>query len=419
MMKRILSFLVTLCMTVCAFTVADAALGGECGDVNWKLNTATGLLTIYGEGEMDFEDDAPWYSYKDVIKKAVIEDGVEYICSYAFCDCYNLTRVEIGADVCDIDMQVFGFCISLSEIYVDEDNEYYCSVDGNLFDKEKEVMIKYAPGKDAVSYRVPDGTIELENDVFGEMNTLERVEIPSSVEYLDSFNFECSWGLKEICVDEDNKYYCSMDGVLFDKDMTTLIKYPSAKSDTHYGVPDGVECIVSFDWASELKSLYISDSVTKICEEAFWCCENLEKIRIPMGLDLIEDYAFFGCTGLKDVYFEGSEAQWKQIEIGHDNECLTEATIHYSGAATAPMIIDAKVLSTKKIEIELEGYEAGGVVVGIMMDGNKTLAVRNKAVAEKVEIDFDGVTGNKVKIFWWKDLKSLLPLCEAMEVEVD
>ncbi len=75
----------------------DAPASGETGDCSWSFNKNTGTLTISGNGNMDNYEayEAPWYPYKDDIKKVVIEEGVKNTGDFAFYDCASLTSVSL------------------------------------------------------------------------------------------------------------------------------------------------------------------------------------------------------------------------------------------------------------------------------------------------------------------------------------
>ena len=121
-------------------------------------------------------------------------------------------------------------------------------------------------------------------------------------------------------VDPENEYYCSVDGVLFTKDMKQLLFYPLAKDVTEvektasdgktqkvkestYIVPDGVEIIATkaFYKCSVIKEIVLPDSVTEIREKAFFKCSAMENFSIPENVTLIEKDAFGYCSSLKEI----------------------------------------------------------------------------------------------------------------------
>ena len=101
---------------------------------------------------------------------------------------------------------------------------------------------------------------------------------------------------------------------------------------TSISIPNSVTSIghLAFSGCSNLTSITIPDSVTTIGDWAFHSCNSLTSINIPNSVTTIGYCAFYHCDGLTDVYYSGTEAQWKSITIGFSNECLTDATIHYN-----------------------------------------------------------------------------------------
>ena len=89
---------------------------------------------------------------------------------------------------------------------------------------------------------------------------------------------------------------------------------------------------------SSLTSVTIPNSVTYIGENVFARCSSLASVTIPNSVTSIGNMAFYYCSSLKDVYYGGTEERWTTIEIGEENEPLTDATIHY-GAMDSDTIV--------------------------------------------------------------------------------
>ena len=211
---------------------------------------------------------------------AKIPNSVTNIGDRAFCGCTNLTDVTIGNSVTSIEYGAFRYCTSLKEINVDKNNKNYSSVNGVLFNKDKTTLIQYPEGKTDTEYSIPNSVTSIGDSTFYNCTSLTEVTIGSSVTSIDSDAFYGCTNLKEINVNKNNKNYSSANGVLFNKDKTTLIKYPEGKTDIEYSIPN---------------------SVTSIENSAFHYCESLTKVSIGNGVTSIGDRAFLNCAGLKEV----------------------------------------------------------------------------------------------------------------------
>ena len=146
--------------------------------------------------------------------------------------------------------------------------------------------------------------------MFGRLSNLKYIEIPESVEIIpiEEFIYDCR-ALVEINVSDKNQYYASVDGVLYSKDKTVIIAYPEGKNQAHYELPAGVVMI-----APNAFALY-STTVFK-------------EITIPRSVKYIGDNAFAYCASLTDIYYEGTEDEWNEINIVSDT--FDNVTIHYN-----------------------------------------------------------------------------------------
>ena len=242
--------------------------------------------TIKSIGERVFEN-------CEKLTSIIIPDTVTSIEERAFYCCSEMTSIFIPASVSSIGNNAFGNCDKLKEITVSDDNKYYTSNEGVLFDKSMSKLICYPEGKEGTSYTIPESvtslepyalqgsslnTIQLPNKLtliregaLSYMSEISSINIPENVTDIEPNAFAFS-GLTEIKVDENNKHYADKDGVLFDKNLSTLIYYPSSKPGTEYSVPDGVTRIEDYSIVGKpiLQKIIIPDSVTAIGNNAFF-----------------------------------------------------------------------------------------------------------------------------------------------------
>jgi len=133
---------------------------------------------------------------------------------------------------------------------------------------------------------------------FNSCDKLTTMTIPNSITYIGFLNCK---SLASIIVGDNNKNYTSIDGVLFNKSKTELIKYPQGKANTNYIIPDSVKSIdtYAFYGCKNLTSIDIPNSVTSIGQYAFESCTSLTSITIPDSVTSIGKNTFYNCKNAK------------------------------------------------------------------------------------------------------------------------
>ena len=242
----------------------------------------------------------------------IIPDCVEQIGYGAFVNCSNLTSIFIPRSVIRIDTgYLFDGCNKLTEINVASENTEYASQDGVLFSKDKTTLLCCPGGKTGL-YEIPVGVTGIGFGAFDGCSNLERIIIPKSVTriYLGSYSFDGCNKLTEITVVSENTEYSSQDGVLFNKDKTTLLCCPGGKTGL-YEIPFGVTSIGSgaFAYCADLTGITIPESVTSIGRVAFEGCDSLNTILIPDSVNSI-DYGAFICSNLISIDVASQNANY-------------------------------------------------------------------------------------------------------------
>ena len=173
---------------------------------------------------------------------------------------------------------------------------------------------------------IPDSVTSIGDLAFEECFTLTNVTIPDSVTSIGDYAFVDCLDLTAITVAAQNLFYSSANGVLFDKNQTTLIEYPSGKVGSSYAIPYGVTSIgdLAFEECFTLTNVTIPDSVTNIGREGFEDCRDLTSVTIPNSVTSIGDYAFWGCSSLTSIYFAGNAPT-----VGEDAIANTPTTVYY------------------------------------------------------------------------------------------
>lgn len=156
--------------------------------------------------------------------------------------------------------------------------------------------------RNIVNVTISEGVKTIGDGAFGH-SSVATVEIPASLTDVGEPFQRCS-NLKSITVDKDSETYSNDEnGVLFNKDKTVLVRYPSGNERTSYSIPATVRTVHNraFLDCPKLTGVTIPESVTSIEEFAFYSCGSLESVVIPEGVTTIERDAFAFCYKLVSV----------------------------------------------------------------------------------------------------------------------
>jgi hypothetical protein len=120
---------------------------------------------------------------------------------------------------------------------------------------------------------------------FGETQKITEINIPKKVSEIDSSAFAALNGedkIEAINVDAENANYASEDGVLYNKDKTVLLRYPSGKKDESFAVPDSVIEIGenAFRYCSLVQRITMNNNLETLNYGSFYCVSNLTSIQL-------------------------------------------------------------------------------------------------------------------------------------------
>lgn len=253
-----------------------------------------------------------------------IPDTVTKICDAAFYQAVNLSSIIIPDSVTEIGSQAFNYSTITKLEIPDSVTELggwsfsYCDnlKSVKLSNKLKEIKsITFCPCPALTSLTIPDSVEKIDYNAIGGCTSLTSITIPASVTYLDEYNFNNCTKLTAISVDEDNPSYCDIDGVLYNKDKTRIIRYPSAKKGATYSIEPVTKTIAecAFNSMNNLTTIFVPYSVENIEEFAFAKCPKLERVVI-MG----------NIKSLRPVYTNGP----KEVSFFYDYEGVTKAKIY-------------------------------------------------------------------------------------------
>lgn len=175
---------------------------------------------------------------------------------------------------------------------------------------------------------LPESLESIWGSAFAHCESITSIRIPSKVKYLDGGCFS-GCAIKAFEVAEDNPYFTTIDGVIYNKDITELVAFPPAYPNTHFTVPQSVKTIgyAAFKWSpieqitlpyglttikrdafacSDIRKISLPDTVTKIEESVFEFCYDLEYAQLSNRLKKLPQNLFWCCYGLKELHLPTS-----------------------------------------------------------------------------------------------------------------
>lgn len=335
MKKWMMMFLLMLAVPVLILVAGMKVEAETSGD--WEYEVVNEYDTTYSEDTVKITG---YYGSNDVLDIPDSLDG--YIVSsidiesWAFPDRDNVIKVVIPASITgEITAGTFGRAVQTIE--VDLDNPVYCSEDGILYDKRKEILVCCPAGNKIENMEIPSTVKTISQYAFYYCSNIKTIEIPESVKtigayyeytYVDKEDYylvfdgtnDYEWrvfeelnNLSTINVKTGNTVWSSIDGILYNKDVTNVIFCPEAKNG-EISIPNTVTEIGSyaFSGCSKLNNINLPKSLERILEGAFKDCVSLKSITIPANVRQIEGTRsvggspFSGCVNLETINVDNS-----------------------------------------------------------------------------------------------------------------
>ena len=323
---------------------AESYFGTFGSNIQWQLDTDTGILRITGTGAMPGIHNnglspnvaIPWYEYRSYIHSVTIAYGITSIGDDAFYGCTSLISVKIPNSVIKIGDFAFNSCTSLINVTIPDSVTsigawafHYCtrltniiipntvtSIDSHAFYACHSLeSITIGSGVTSIgesafsscinlaSVIIPNNVTSIGEAAFYSCTNLKSITIGNGVTSIGEYAF-ASIGLNMISVHLGNLNYSSDEnGVLYNKTKTELIQYPVGNPRNVFTIPSSVTSIgfQAFSGCNSLTSVTIPNGVTNIGEKAFSGCQNLIIFTIPESVTNIGDYAFKNCYSLTNV----------------------------------------------------------------------------------------------------------------------
>ena len=290
-------------------SIIDSGTFAECRYM--ETVTIPESVTVIGENAF-----AKCYSLSNI----TLPSGLTEINSYAFDSC-GITELFIPADVTS--MGGIYYCPHLTSIQVAEDNPYYCSVDGVLYNKDRTKLISCPAGKEG-EVNVEEGITNIPFMAFGNCKMLTSITLPESVTEIENYAFSNCSSLLSINI-PNSVYYIGTQSFAGCQSLTSITIPGSCSSIAEGG----------FMNCTGLTTVIISEGFNTIGSYAFSGCSSLTSITLPSTIKYIFSDAFRGCSELNDVYYTGTEEQWDAISIDtYPNVPFESATIHYNSTGS-------------------------------------------------------------------------------------
>ena len=276
----------------------------------------------------------------------VMPSSVKSINNYAFSSCYGIKSVTLSSQLTTIGGCAFSNDTLISSIVIPQS---VTSIG----------LVAFSNCKALSSITLPSSLISIGDMAFENDSLINSVVIPSSVLEIgqEAFDSKTSY-----TVNSENPNYTSIDGVLYNKDKSTLIKYPSTKKGDYV----------------------IPSTVKKITRAAFRDCKGLTSVTIPALVDSIEDYAFSYCNNLKSIIALNPTPAFLPPNP-NDDVNLSNIYLFYN-VSFQKCILYVPVGSKAAYKKELTWHLFSNIIEGTgnsIMLSDSIVSIENKAVATK------------------------------------
>ena len=216
-----------------------------------------------------------------------LNEGISNLGDMIFARCSGLTSIIIPESVSKITKGMFKECTSLKEV--------------GMKNTLTEIADEAFSGCTSLEIRKLNHSItKIGEDAFSGCLSLTNIQLPNFLDYLGSGAFSYCDNLESISIGLVNESFPSSDGVLYNKDRTSLLVWPGAKKDVV--IQEDVIHIEDkcFQGNKQIVKVIFPENIERIGAYAFADCSSLEQVDFPSTLNGIGEYAFNNCSSLKE-----------------------------------------------------------------------------------------------------------------------
>ncbi|MBQ9730101.1 MAG: leucine-rich repeat domain-containing protein, partial [Clostridia bacterium] len=317
------------------------------------------------------------------VNTLILGQNIKSIGEYAFSNSRSLASVYIPAAFANLPDAALSGCRNLREFIVEEDNPNFKAIDGNLYTKDGETLLRYASGNERKTFTVPDGVKKIAPYAFRNARYLQSLVLPEGLTTIGTYAFENAKELTQIefpstiRVIDENAFRESgidvqenyEDGVLYHSNV--LVKAQDAPHT--YRVKDGTVCIAAgaFSWGnSNLMDVTLPASVKGINTYSFGLSQTGATIRFEGNVEEVAERAFFHSSGVEEIHFSENVTEWN---TGIMNGFLNLKTIYFDGTMSDYCKMEMPILPTDCVENVCVNGVALAEMEEVMLDDTATV----------------------------------------------
>jgi hypothetical protein len=221
------------------------------------FNNCPAVANVTLDSKLEAIPDYAFYGFKG-LRRLEIPEKITKIGDYAFYGCEGMSRINlpekvntigkyafygsgiagmnISAEIKEIGVAAFAGCKKLNNINVRRDNEYYVSIGGALYNKDKTVLMQCPIARATPKFVVEATVTQIDNEAFAGCAVIGEIVLPDGVSMMGIDVFKGSKNIKRIVIDAVNPPY--VDGKLFEEaSVPTTLKVPEGSVPAYFNEP--------------------------------------------------------------------------------------------------------------------------------------------------------------------------------------